>query len=263
MQSDDDLLGPSRPMAQFADARPSPRSASRKAPSRGPAAAPAKRATTNDVWCCMVLSFLTLGGYGYYAIPSHDRNLMHFESKLRTIERAVGGDLERENGELTATLHRERQEEAALQQGEERLKRQLAQARGDELTLQKQLSMKESSYESAEKDIIKTRKDLQSWHKKSDGLESQLGAAQRQADQQSRELGAAQRENSQVLQRSRDLQNSLAAARRQVAGLQASERRLRGQLEHEERWHADTMNKLHHFKDAEDSLMQSMGVTSH
>merc|ERR1712224_785312 len=159
---------------------------------------------------------------------------------------------------MGAALQDERRKELELHEGESALQKRLAEASRRQDELNKMLASKESSYRSAKQDIVKAQDGLQNWHRKSDELRSKLGLVQLDATQRHKDLQRAHQETSKAEQRSRDLETSLAAARKQIAGLQASERHLRGQLQHERNWHQDTVEKLHRFQDAEESLMKSV-----
>jgi len=198
-------------------------------------------------------------------VPSHHRTLANFESQFSFISRALSGDLDKENRGLESKLRGEEQREADLRTEEEALRKELLQAHNKDQVLQQKLNREESNYASAQRDIVQTRSGLQSWHKKSDELKTKLAlvktdAAAKQSDLQRAHQQTAKAEQKQraLEQRTKQLESSIAAARKQIAGLENSGSQLKGQLKHEEHWHKDSIAKFRRFKDAEKNLIKSI-----
>lgn len=261
---DDDLLSDCR----FSQMRMPPRAPGiahmpKKVPPP-PAGSSAKRAATGDLWCCLMLAFLCFGSYGLWSVPSHDRSLANFEtrfeSKLNFVKRALGGELEKENRHLSATLQSEEQKEEELHKEDDILRKELVEAHKKEDILQRRLTQKESSYALAQKDIVQTRSGLENWHRKSETFQTKLALVQKDIVQRKGALQHSQQEAAKAEHHARQLEASLAGARKSIAELQASARGLRGQLQHEEHWHQDTVQKFRRYKEAEQTLMKSIDI---
>lgn len=267
--SEDELLGACKSIAQFSEARragmPSRAARDARMPRKvlvpsSPTKATAKRTACTDFWCMLALATVALVAYGIWRVPRHSRTVANFESKLHSISRALGGELEQENRGLTDTLRVEKRKEAVLLNTEEILRKQLTEAQSEQDALQSKLKSKEMSYESAQKDIIKTRVGLQNWHQKSDELRSQLGLVQLAADHSHQDLQRVHSEKYKAEQHAHQLELSLAAAKKEIEGFKTSERHLRGQLQQEEHWHHATVERIHQFKAAEETLLKSVDV---
>jgi len=267
--SDDHLLSDCRSSMAFSQARPPPAfpGKMRTPPRERPASAgPAKHAATGDLWCCLVLGFIAFCSYGILSVPAHDRTLSSFEAKVHDkvhfIVRALGGELEKENNRLSSTLDTERKKEVNLQNEEEVLRKQLADAHHKEEELQRSLVVKDSSYKSAQQDIVRTRTGLETWHKKSAALETKLSLVQKDATKKQMDLQRTHKQASKAEEHARQLESALNAARKKISSMEVAARRLRGQLQHEENWHQETVTKIRRYRDAEQNLMKSMDLDS-
>jgi chromosome segregation ATPase len=214
----------------------------------------------------MVLTFLALGTYCLLNVPPNERTLANvekkFEEKFTHVQRLLGGAIEKENKDLTLQLAEEKKKEAGLRTEEHDLEKKLSQARNFDNELEHKLGVKESSFKAAEKDATKARQGLQNWQHTSTQLKSQLALVQKDAVQKHRDLQKSLREASVEKQHAHNLESSLVGARKQIASLEAAEKRLTSQLRKEENWHQDTVQKFRRFRNAEQALMQSIDVDS-
>jgi len=210
----------------------------------------------------MVLTFLGLGTYILMEVPPNERTLANLEAKFAYVHRLLGGEVEKENKDLTLQLQAEKRKEAGLQLEEHDLDKKLFQARHIQGDLQQQLRIKESNYKAAEKDATRARQGMQSWEHTSSELRSELASVKKNAVQNHRDLQRSLREASVAEEHSRSLENALASARQQIAKLEAEQNHLTGQLRKEEQWHQDTVQKFRRFRNAEQALIKSIDVES-
>lgn len=256
MLHDDDLLDDSRLSEAFSQVN-------RKRPARERplAANPAKRSSAcGDFWCWLVLACLTFGSYGYFSVPAQDRTLAKFESKLRFLQRALGGETEEENRRLTSALAVERQNEVTLRGTENALQREVKAAQEAQSTLQRRLNSEESRYKSVQQDAKKARNGLQTWHRKSDTLQSRLALIQKDDTKKQSDLQRSHQEAVGAEQHVRQLERSLVESQKKITGLGVTAKNLRAQVQHQEHSRQDTVTKLRRYREAEKALMKSIGI---